>query len=76
MADIPVSASISTLARQLDVEKVPRDSGSPKENSPETRSTREESQLSAANDEAEPQRQVTGFRWLLVCLAIFSGNIL
>ena len=63
MANTAVSAPISTLAGQLDVEKVPSD-------------TKEESQLSTANDEAEPQRQVTGFRWLLVCLAIFSGNVL
>ncbi len=76
MADVTVSAPVSTLAGRLDDEKVPRDSSSPNSVSPDDRSAREEGQLSTVNDEAEPQRKVTGFRWLLVCLAIFSGNIL
>ena len=76
MADTTNSGPSSALTEQLDIEKPPNDSGSLTNPSPETQSTREELQLSALNDETEPQRQVTGFRWFLVCLAIFSGNIL
>lgn len=28
------------------------------------------------NENESPKRQVTGFRWFLVCMAIFSGNVL
>lgn len=28
------------------------------------------------NENESPKRQVTGFRWFLICMAIFSGNIL
>lgn len=46
----------------------------------ETGSVNEEGRrLSTVNveqGEEEPKRQVTGFRWFLVCVAIFSGNIL
>ena len=76
MAEITDSAPTSTLAGQCEVEKVHGNNCSPESGSPEIRSSREEVQLSIVDEEAEPQRQVTGFRWLLVCLAIFSGNIL
>lgn len=26
--------------------------------------------------QSEPEREITGFRWFLVCVAVFSGNIL
>ncbi|KAL8651174.1 MAG: hypothetical protein Q9210_003411, partial [Variospora velana] len=55
----------------LDLEKLP---GQPA--SPETGSTMEEIQLSTSHTEAEPRRQVTDVRWILVCVAFFSGNIL
>ena len=76
MSETTNSAPMSTLPGQCDVEKVPGDDGSPESGSPEIRSSREHVQPSIVDEEAEPQRQVTGFRWLLVCLAIFSGNIL
>ena len=34
------------------------------------------SPASKENGSEEAKRQVTGFRWFLVCVAIFSGNIL
>ena len=81
MADATNSTPGSTLAGQLDVEKFPNgtgspETGSPETGSPETGSTIEEKQLSTVNDGAEPQREVTGFRWFLVCVAIFSANVL
>ena len=30
----------------------------------------------STNEEKKPQRAIQGFRWLLVCLAIFSCNLL
>lgn len=76
MADIASSKPDSTLAGQLDVEKFLNDIGSAGDGSPETGSTAEEKQLSTINAEAEPRREVTGFRWFLVCVAIFSANVL
>jgi predicted MFS family arabinose efflux permease len=61
----------STSASQLEVEKLPNDTSSD-----ETGLSNEEKQLSNVNDEAEPKRKVTGFRWFLVCVAIYSANIL
>lgn len=71
MAEMPNSAYNHSINTGLDVEKLP---GQPC--SPETGSTMEDIQLSTSHTEAEPRRQVTGVRWILVCLAIFSGNIL
>ncbi|CAL8584872.1 hypothetical protein XPA_010455 [Xanthoria parietina] len=71
------SAYIHTASTGLDLEKLPGESSSPENNaSPETGSTMEEIQLSPSHEETEHQRPVTGFRWILVCVAIFSGNIL
>lgn len=61
-------------------EKFPNDSNSgiPYNASSEAGSANEESRLSTSNVEESKgiKRQVTGFRWFLVCVAIFSGNIL
>ncbi|KAL9112376.1 MAG: hypothetical protein Q9187_007769 [Circinaria calcarea] len=81
MADTTTSTPISTLASQLDVEKFPNEIGpaevcSAENGSAETGSSREEKQLSTIHAEAEPRREVTGFRWFLVCVAIFSSNVL
>lgn len=80
MAAMFDSAAKSTTADGRDVEKVGADNGdnggSPATRSSETPSMTEELQLPTSNDETESKRQVTGFRWLLVCIAIFSGNIL
>jgi len=77
------SAPSSTLAGLSDVEKFPNgnfsntDSGSIKENNqepqlPATEILNEE----VGSNEEEPQRAVTGIRWVLVCIAIYSANIL
>ncbi|KAL9611866.1 MAG: hypothetical protein Q9167_003520 [Letrouitia subvulpina] len=77
-----VSAQECIVAgNESDTEKLPMDSNSNSDNiSPETVSAQEKESihLSAFNgEETEAQtRQVTGFRWFLVCLAIFSGNVL
>lgn len=36
----------------------------------------DENQTPSGEEDTEPKRQVTGFRWFLVCVAIFSANIL
>ncbi|KAL8975228.1 MAG: hypothetical protein Q9197_000531 [Variospora fuerteventurae] len=71
MAEMPNSAYNHSINTGLDLENLP---GQPC--FPETGSTMEEIQLSTSHTEAEPRRQVTGVRWILVCVAIFSGNIL
>ena len=71
MADTTNSTPSSTSAGQLNVEKVPNDFGSP-----ETGLTNDTETFSTVHDEPEPQRAVTGFRWVLVCIAIFSANVL
>ncbi len=82
MADIAINSTLSSASvGQPDNEKFPNDigcaeNGSPEKNAPESGSTREEKQLSIVHDEAVPRRQVTGFRWFLVCVAIFSANAL
>lgn len=76
MADPTDSTPSPTSAGQLDVEQYTKVTGSVENRSPETGSIKEETQLPTVSDEAEPQRQVTGFRWFLVCVAIFSANVL
>lgn len=76
MANISDSASQPIVVRGLDVEKVPDDGSSPGNGSPETASTMQELRSSTGNEDGERKRQVTGIRWLLVCIGIFSGNIL
>jgi len=71
--DTADSVPIDTSIGQLDTEKIANDSSSPQSDTPEIRSTWDGAHH---NDETEQQRQVTGFRWFLVCVAIFSGNIL
>jgi predicted MFS family arabinose efflux permease len=39
-------------------------------------SPHDDNQTPPSEDEPEPKRQVTGIRWLLVCVAIFSANLL
>ncbi|KAL8885716.1 MAG: hypothetical protein Q9215_006470 [Flavoplaca cf. flavocitrina] len=62
----------------IDPEKLlPGQSPSPDNNAtPETGSAVDEVHLSPSHEDSEPRRKVTGFRWILVCVAIFSGNIL
>lgn len=77
----PIAAS-----GQSHTEKVPNDNNcttlTPYQESFVTSSTNKDEErhlsLSTVNMEEgkEPQRQLTGFRWFLVCVAIFSGNIL
>ncbi|MCJ1453492.1 hypothetical protein MMC28_003839 [Mycoblastus sanguinarius] len=76
MVDVTNSTPSSSLAGQLDVEKFPNGTGCVESGSPEAASNKEEKQISTTNGEAEPQRVVTGFRWFLVCVAIFSANVL
>ena len=71
------SIAMPIIASGFDVEKTVADDGSsPASRSPETRSMNDGIPLSDVNRVVESKRQITGFRWLLVCLAIFSGNIL
>lgn len=77
MAEMSNSAYKHSVNTGLDLEKLPGTSSPPQNDaSPESSSTMEEIQLSRSHEDAEPRRQVTGFRWILVCVAIFSGNIL
>ena len=76
MADISDPVTNHTLASRLDVPNSTKNESALKNTSPETPSVLEDLQLSAVGDETNPQRQITGFRWLLICTAIFSGNIL
>ncbi|KAL9003146.1 MAG: hypothetical protein Q9188_003968 [Gyalolechia gomerana] len=76
MTNISDSASQPIIARGLDVEKVPDDGSSPGNGSPKTASTMQELRSSTGNEDVKRERQVTGIRWLLVCIGIFSGNIL
>ena len=69
---------------QHDAEKMPHDSSnnnSIPSHAPTTTDhaqNQEDMQLSTIkeNEAESPKRQVTGFRWFLVCVAIFSGNLL
>ncbi|KAL9638314.1 MAG: hypothetical protein Q9204_001549 [Flavoplaca sp. TL-2023a] len=62
---------------RIDLEKLPDQSTSANHNpTPETGSATDEVHLSPSHEDSEPRRKVTGFRWILVCVAIFSGNIL
>lgn len=72
MADFTSSTPSSASAGQLDVEKASNNTCGTVENG----SIKEEIQVTTADSEAEPQRQVRGFRWFLVCVAIFSANVL
>lgn len=77
MAEISDSAYNHSVNAGLDLEKLPGAATSPDSNaSPESGSTMGEIQLSRSHEETETRRQVTGLRWILVCVAIFSGNIL
>ena len=76
MADTNNSKPSSILASRLDIEKISNDTGFAKNDTIEIGSTKEVQQHSTVNDKAEPQREVTGFRWVLVCVAIFSANVL
>lgn len=76
MASTSDPALNPAVARAIDVEKVHSDDSSPEHGAPDTLSTMEEVPLSTGNDGANFKRQVTGVRWLLVCIGIFSGNIL
>ncbi|MCJ1470028.1 hypothetical protein MMC07_008673 [Pseudocyphellaria aurata] len=42
----------------------------------ETGSVGEEGPLPTLQEGEQPKRQLSGFRWFLICVAIFSGNIL
>lgn len=53
-----------------------RNSGIPYHASLKTGSVNEEEGGPPTLQNGEPKRQLTGFRWFLICVAIFSGNIL
>ena len=77
MADTAGIASSLPLESDLDVDKLANDAISTL-NGVSTEidlNTKEKNELTIA-EETEPQRDVTGFRWFLVCVAIFSANIL
>ncbi|KAL8917608.1 MAG: hypothetical protein Q9172_005771 [Xanthocarpia lactea] len=76
MTDMSAATYRRSTNGSLDVEKLPDEPRSPENASPATGSAMEELHLSTSHQEIEPQRDVTGFRWLLICVAIFSGNIL
>ena len=76
MADTSNTVPSHTIDDRLEVKKVSDDANSPENISPDTASAMEEMQISTSLQQTEPQRQVSGIRWLLVCMAIFSGNIL
>lgn len=77
MASMSDAAVNPTIAGGLDLQKVAADDdSSPNNKYLETGSAVEQIQLPNDDGEAESKRQITGFRWLLVCIAIFSGNIL
>ena len=67
MAEIATSRPISTGLST--VEKLP-------ESYPRDDVDREQQQLSRASEEVGSRHRITGLRWFLVCLAIFSANIL
>ncbi len=62
MTDNHTSTPSSTFASNGDAEKLSQDMASPGEDS--------------TSPEPEPKRDITGLRWFLVCIAIFSANIL
>ena len=83
MTDLIMNIAQDPIAAndQSHAEKALKDSNNstPYHASAETSFVNEDGEhLSAVNLEEgeEPKRQVTGFRWFLVCVAIFSGNIL
>ena len=69
------------LAGQPLIEKVADNSDSPQHASSQNNlqgagSIKGTAQPLTGKNESEPKRNITGFRWLLVCVAIFSANIL
>ncbi|KAL8794639.1 MAG: hypothetical protein Q9195_002835 [Heterodermia aff. obscurata] len=71
------SGANPTTAQKSDVEAIATEHRSTLEHgSYATGPVSEEIDLSNVSGAAQPKRQITGFRWLLVCIAIFSGNIL
>jgi Major Facilitator Superfamily len=91
MSENTNSPPSSTLAGQLHAGKPLNDTSSADTGPPENRfledgsledgslgdgSTPGGNQLSTVNEKAKPRREVTGFRWFLVCVAIFSANAL
>ncbi|KAI9745042.1 MAG: hypothetical protein M1818_001320 [Claussenomyces sp. TS43310] len=76
MADNAETTPRSTSASQHNVEEPPITTDAAGNSFPEMGSNKEREHISSANDKAESKRGVTGFRWFLVCVAIFSANIL
>lgn len=68
--------SLSNHANSRSNEAFPGDIESSEEQTPASGSIKEETPGPTPNETAEPKRQVTGIRWTLVCLAIFSANLL
>jgi predicted MFS family arabinose efflux permease len=68
MADSSISTSTSKYSSnlELDVEKA---------RNPDT-GAKEDKVVGPVCDVATPEHSITGFRWFLVCLAVFSANLL
>jgi hypothetical protein len=83
MADTRDSSALSsTLASLSDAEKFPNGNASNTGNDLDKKENQEqplpasESPNEELESNEEPQRAVTGIRWVLVCVAIYSANIL
>ncbi|KAF2836213.1 MFS general substrate transporter [Patellaria atrata CBS 101060] len=73
--------SNSAQTSQPDIEKsigedIPSETTNGPTQSGSSLSSQEKQQLSSNNDGVEPTRRVTGYRWILICIAIYSANIL
>ena len=74
-----MSSSVAdpTAADRYDLETMPAGRGGSSGHGPsDIDHIAEEIDPSNISGVAKPRRQMTGFRWLLICIAIFSGNIL
>ncbi|KAL8784752.1 MAG: hypothetical protein Q9213_003783 [Squamulea squamosa] len=76
MAHISNSTYNDSINNGHDVERLPDESASPENASPDTGSAIEDMETSAPHEQPDPQRKIIGFRWLLAYVAIFSSNIL
>ncbi|KAM5479526.1 hypothetical protein McanCB56680_005454 [Microsporum canis] len=74
----PGSSQPSAQATQVDTDEPPTHSPPTRNSQSETSFEKNEEGQSTnhSNNDAGPQRPITRIRWLLVCLAIFSANVL
>ena len=77
LADMSGSVADPTAEDRYELETMPAEHGSPPEHGPSSiEHTAEGIKSCNIGGITKPKRQITGFRWLLICIAIFSGNIL